>query len=93
MRGCELALPEGFQGTVLERQANEESESTTANAWKAVGKFNGLHYWGHDTTPSATDGLRRALDWLPLAAAVHGPVQVSDVEAAMQNNTKQDAGT
>ena len=57
--------------------------STASGAWEAQARFDAVYHWNHDAAPAQGDPLRRCLDWASLAAALHAPVCVAEVEAAL----------
>lgn len=91
--GVRLPLPEGYSGAVLRRQQEAEPPCGASQgegedggaggaapaAWAATAAFSHLHYYNHDAAPLRGDGLRRCLDWIALAAAVHRPVDPAAV--------------
>lgn len=105
MKGRELVLPENAVGYVLEPReraltADDDNDdddnhdssppSSALKEWHATHKFNAFTYWNHDTVPTSTDGVQRAMEWGAIAAALHAPVSAADITAAaseLQNNT------
>jgi ribonuclease H2 subunit C len=82
MKGCELALPDGFGGAVLERR--EDVGGDTADepmtSWHATDTFSSFTYWNHDTAPVKTDSIRRAMEWAALSSHIHQPVSAEQVD-------------
>ncbi|KAG2482664.1 hypothetical protein HYH03_018435 [Edaphochlamys debaryana] len=62
----------------------QAASDAVARQWSAAGTFRSFVSWGHDSAPSASDPLRRALDWCALAQQVHSPVALDDVEAELR---------
>ncbi len=83
MKGSEVALPDGFGGAVLERRTQTcDGGEAAAPVWTATASFSSFHCWNHDTAPTPTDGVRRAIEWAALAAHIHRPVDPEAVEKA-----------
>ena len=74
MRGCELNLPEGYSGVVLERR-HQKSDEISTHSWQAVGTFDAFSYWNHDRHPVNSDGIQRVMEWAALASAIHKPLE------------------
>ncbi|XP_056366366.1 ribonuclease H2 subunit C [Oenanthe melanoleuca] len=77
--GRELPLPPGYRGLVL--RGEEPGETPQAGWVTPVGSFEAITDWGADAAPPPGRGLARALQWGPLAQALHAPVSDSDEEA------------
>lgn len=78
--GRELPLPPGYRGLLL--RGGEPGEPPEAGWVTLTGSFGAITDWGADTAPLPGRGLARALQWGPLAQALHAPVsEVSDEEA------------
>lgn len=97
--GVRLPLPDGYAGVVMQRQQQGAGTSAAAGGsqeepgWEATAAFTHLHYHQHDAAPLRGDGLRRCLDWVGLAAALHAPVSPAAVaEAAAADAGRQGAG-
>ena len=78
MKGCEVPLPEGFSGVVLERREPSATDEPSAG-WRATSTFDSFTYWNHDNVPVSTDGVRRAIEWAALASHIHKPINPEDV--------------
>ncbi len=72
LRGVAHALPEGYQGVVLSREASGE-------AWRAAAGFTAFTAWNHDTPPTGADAAPRLLQWLRLADALAAPIAAAEV--------------
>ena len=93
MKGCELALPDGFSGAVLERRedaAGDTDEPTTS--WHATDTFSSFTYWNHDTAPVKTDSIRRAMEWAALSSHLHKPVTTEQVQEEMERAAAAEKG-
>ncbi|GBG63949.1 hypothetical protein CBR_g39953 [Chara braunii] len=75
---CSNRLPSSAS-SVARRKKGVDS-----NAWQTDCAFDRLTYWNHDVPPTSGDAIKRALDWLVLADAIHSPVQPEEVEAAIK---------
>lgn len=78
MKGCEMPLPEGFSGVVLEHRESSAEEGPPAG-WHATSTFSSFTYWNHDNAPASTDGVRRAMEWAALASQIHKPIDPDEV--------------
>ncbi|XP_077645750.1 ribonuclease H2 subunit C [Lonchura striata] len=76
--GRELLLPPGYSGVVLR---GGEPGDPQAGWVTPAGAFGAITDWGGDAAPAPDRGLARALQWAPLARALHAPVSDSDEEA------------
>ncbi|XP_041568027.2 ribonuclease H2 subunit C [Taeniopygia guttata] len=76
--GRELPLPPGYSGVVLR---GGEPGDPQAGWVTLTGTFGAITDWGGDAAPAPGRGLARALQWAPLARALHAPVTDSDEEA------------
>ncbi|XP_032939509.1 ribonuclease H2 subunit C [Catharus ustulatus] len=78
--GRELPLPAGYRGLLL--RGEEPGDPSQAGRVTLTGSFEAITDWGADTAPAPGQGLARALQWGPLAQALHAPVsEGSDEEA------------
>ncbi|KAM4880102.1 ribonuclease H2 subunit C [Sylvia borin] len=85
--GRELPLPPGYRGVVLRGdEAGEpplgEPEDPQAEWVTVTGSFEAITDWGADAAPPPNRGLARALQWGPLAQALHAPVTEDSEEEA-----------
>ena len=83
-----MPLPPGYTGLVLGRAPTPAAgdggaPSSSGAAWEAQARFEALSHWNHDAAPAHGDPLRRCLDWAAMATALHAPVGVDAVEAAL----------
>ncbi|KAM7074614.1 ribonuclease H2 subunit C [Ciconia maguari] len=80
MGGRELPLPHGYRGVLLrEEEPPLGNEGDPQDRWVTVtGTFEVITDWGADTVPSPARGLALALQWGPLASAIHAPVRETD---------------
>ncbi|NXW94270.1 RNH2C Ribonuclease, partial [Alopecoenas beccarii] len=77
--GRELPLPHGYQGLVL--RAGGPDPHPPQEPWVAVtGTFDRITDWGADAVPPSNMGLALALQWGPVAGAIHAPVPEDDEE-------------
>lgn len=79
MGGRELPLPPGYRGVVLRGEQPGEpplcEPGDSQAGWVTVtGTFTAITDWGADAAPHPDRGLARALQWGPLAQALHAPV-------------------
>ncbi|NXB04729.1 RNH2C Ribonuclease, partial [Cnemophilus loriae] len=83
MGGRELPLPPGYRGGVSAPFAPDLHPLSPQAGWVTVtGTFGAITDWGADAAPLPGRGLARALQWGPLAQALHAPVtEDSDEEA------------
>lgn len=97
--GSEIALPEGFHGTIFEKTSTKQGSEmeveeeddlmeTSSSAWSVVGMFDKFCYWNHEILPHRSDTVHRALEWPALASALHKPIDPIEVEAIV----KQEGG-
>lgn len=80
-----VKAPDGY---TLLHVAKNESVTTTGQrreCWTALSARSRLRVWDHDITPQpGISSELKALEWLALAPAMHGPVHVADVDAMLQ---------
>jgi hypothetical protein len=57
-----------------------QNGSVRAKDFKVAQRFNAVTYWNHDTAPSSTDWLPKAMQWQTDGPVLHG--QVTDAEFA-----------
>ncbi|XP_054664320.1 ribonuclease H2 subunit C [Grus americana] len=82
--GRELPLPPGYRGVLLrEGEPPPGDEGDPQDQWvKVMGTFDVITEWGADAVPSPTAGVALALQWGPLACAIHAPVSDDSDEEA-----------
>ncbi|XP_063175251.1 ribonuclease H2 subunit C [Chroicocephalus ridibundus] len=81
MGGRELPLPDGYQGLLLreEEQPPPGDEGDPQDRWVTVtGTFDAITDWGADAVPPPGGGLALALQWGPIAHAIHAPVSETE---------------
>ncbi|NXP70499.1 RNH2C Ribonuclease, partial [Ramphastos sulfuratus] len=79
LAGRDLALPGGFRGLLLrEGESPPGPTDPQPRGVSVAGSFDAIREWGADTAPSG--GLQRALQWAPLAQAIHSPVPDTEDE-------------
>ncbi|XP_049646881.1 ribonuclease H2 subunit C [Accipiter gentilis] len=80
MGGRELPLPHGYRGVLLrEGDAPPSDDKDPQERWVTVtGTFDVITDWEADVIPSPAGGLALALQWGPLAHAIHAPVPETD---------------
>nr|CAG4652311.1 EOG090X0IC1 [Triops cancriformis] len=72
LEGHVLKVPETYTGLVIEKKCEDTSEKDTGPSEASVqATFSAVTYWNWDTIPSRNDALQQALDWIPLAEALH----------------------
>lgn len=91
LKGAALPLPEGYSGAVLEKREPDTDGVANAASWQATSTFDSFTYWNHDATPLQSDGLRRCLEWAHIAAALHQPTSVAQVEALLADPARDKA--
>ncbi|XP_064293625.1 ribonuclease H2 subunit C [Phalacrocorax carbo] len=82
--GRELPLPHGYQGVLLregEPPLGDEGDPE-ARCVTVTGTFDAITEWGADSVPSPAEGLALALQWEPLARAIHAPISDDSDEEA-----------
>lgn len=87
LKGKEVKVPEGFKGTIvkrvetkeqsekeLERQEEDENgveEKEEVEVLNAIGSFDDIVLWGHDTAPPEDDAFVKGMgEWIRFAEAV-----------------------
>ncbi|XP_010517287.1 PREDICTED: ribonuclease H2 subunit C-like [Camelina sativa] len=96
LQGATISLPIGYSGFVLQQASNlnangkrKASSITDENTcWEAKAKFDNLTYWNHDNLPSKDDTFVRSFHWYNIADALHKPVKVEDLVAAVSHGGK-----
>ena len=76
LRGRDLELPAGTVAARLRGGAGGAGLEVAQVLGRVV-------LWNHDAEVSPADPLPRAVEWLGMAEAVHGPVRLEEVEAAL----------
>lgn len=79
--GRERLLPHGYRGGVLQRSPTHGSDGDTQEV-TLTATFDAITEWGADNVPPPLGGLANALQWGPLAQAIHSSIPVNDSEEA-----------
>ena len=95
--GATLPLPPGYAAHVLPPQQpasdtplpdspadGEAAAPAPPRAWRAASAFSSLTYWKLDEHPAPSDGARRAVEWVGVAAAAAEHVPGSAVDGVVQ---------
>lgn len=71
--GSDVELPAGYRGLLLRPAPGaQDSSDACERSWVAAATFDRFTAWNHDTAPSASDPVRRALEWCALAKQASG---------------------
>lgn len=73
--GCQMKLPENYQGVVYQETKRPLVESTK-RFFKTKGIFSEFTYWNYDKEPSNNDALKQALVWNDFANVVSSATPV-----------------
>nr|CAG4644446.1 EOG090X0IC1 [Lepidurus arcticus] len=75
LEGQRLAMPDHYKGLVIEKTCGVDDSKDGTGSYDAFvsTSFSGITYWNWDSIPSKNDALQQALDWIPLAEALHAP--------------------
>ena len=72
LRGQKLALPAGYEGSVLQDTVAASIADGEQRTWKQTAAFKDLIYWKHDDPPMDADPLQQAVQWAEIAGVLHG---------------------
>lgn len=79
--GRERPLPHGYQGGILQRSPPSSLDSDLQEV-TVTATFGAITEWEADSVPPPQGGLAHALQWGPLAQAIHSPVPDDSEEEA-----------
>lgn len=71
LQGCVLNLPAGYTGYVMKEEKRPFTDEED-RVMKATHKFSRFTYWNLETPPSNNDAIIKAMQWINIAAALHG---------------------
>ncbi|PNW80104.1 hypothetical protein CHLRE_08g378100v5 [Chlamydomonas reinhardtii] len=92
LRGSDVELPAGYRGLLLRPAPGaQDSSDACERSWVAAATFDRFTAWNHDTAPSASDPVRRALEWCALAKQVHAAVTPDEVEEELKRMAEAEA--
>ncbi|RVE45223.1 hypothetical protein evm_010113 [Chilo suppressalis] len=69
--GTKIALPEGYRAVIATETKRPLAEDADRR-FQVAGGFKEVIYWNWDKKPSKNDNLTKAMDWIDIAAAIHG---------------------
>lgn len=71
LEGVRLAVPEGYTGIIVEtppQGLNPDEEKIG----RVTSSFKDFTYWNYDRVPGGADNYQQAVQWIAVAAALHG---------------------
>lgn len=72
LEGSVLSVPEAYTGIVVET-SREGLDPDQEKEGRVTSTFNSFTYWNYDRVPGGGDAYQQALQWIQVAAALHGP--------------------
>ncbi|XP_055911941.1 uncharacterized protein LOC129945969 [Eupeodes corollae] len=77
--GIDFQVPSTLNGVVFQ-EAQRTSGESCGRLLKVTGTFKNFTYWNYDKVPSASDGIRQALEALLVVDELSKPVHAEDLK-------------
>uniref|UniRef100_A0A0K2TH36 Uncharacterized protein n=1 Tax=Lepeophtheirus salmonis TaxID=72036 RepID=A0A0K2TH36_LEPSM len=72
LNGKIFQIPEGYSGLIVKDGCRKTLSVKEDKEVRTIGEIDSFYYWNYDKNVNAQDdGLRMAMEWLPIAKALH----------------------